>query len=376
MAPAVAREHLGHGGHGADAHVVGVHRPRPRRRTGQRRWPAAGRGRLLGHQQQAGRRRRSAARSCRRSRCRSRGRRARLRASSLHGQGAVDALVGGDLARRRRWTGTISSATRPAACAAPPALVVAGQRELVLARARSTPYRSATFSAVSPRLIGRVHLLPSSGLTRRQPSRVWAAPGLPRPRARPPGAGRTAPGSWTRSRPPRRCPGHRRRWRGRPDEMASMPEPHSRFTVAPGTSTPRPGQQHAHPGHVAVVLAGLVGGAPVHVVDAGRVQPAAAGQQRLQHAWRSGVGPDAGQRAPDLPDRGPAGVDGEDCGHGGITSFDLRPLGVASPQGARPGCRAPTAAVSRCVSRCVAARTDNWRAWPLLAVITGNMEVA
>ena len=48
---------------------------------------------------------------------------------------------------------------------------------------------------------------------------------------------------------------------------ASMPEPQSRLTVVPGTSTGRPGQQHRHAADVAVVLAGLVGAAEDQVVD-------------------------------------------------------------------------------------------------------------
>ena len=59
--------------------------------------------------------------------------------------------------------------------------------------------------------------------------------------------------------------------------IASRPEPHSRLTVAPGTVDRQPGEQDGHPADVAVVLAGLVGRAPVHVVDGGRVQPGVRG---------------------------------------------------------------------------------------------------
>ena len=74
-------------------------------------------------------------------------------------------------------------------------------------------------------------------------------------------------------------------------------------------------QQHPHPRHVPVVLARLVRGAPVDVVDPGRVQPGVARQQRADHLGRQVVGPDRGERALDLPHRGPACVDNENRRH-------------------------------------------------------------
>jgi hypothetical protein len=47
---------------------------------------------------------------------------------------------------------------------------------------------------------------------------------------------------------------------------ASRPEPQSRFTVHPATSTGKPAREEGHAGHVAVVLAHLVGAPGVDVL--------------------------------------------------------------------------------------------------------------
>ena len=73
-----------------------------------------------------------------------------------------------------------------------------------------------------------------------------------------------------------RRPRRRRRSRGWRRSRPPVPEPHSRFTVAPGHRGRQPGQQHRHAGDVAVVLAGLVGVAEVDLVDPGRVEPGCA----------------------------------------------------------------------------------------------------
>ena len=66
----------------------------------------------------------------------------------------------------------------------------------------------------------------------------------------------------------------------------------------------QPGQQHRHPADVAVVLAGLVGAAPDHVADRGRVQARRLGQHRGQRGRGQVVGAHPGQRAAEPAERG------------------------------------------------------------------------
>ena len=133
-------------------------------------------------------------------------------------------------------SGTISAANRPALAAAAALRWLARANSSCLVR--STPYRSATFSAVSPRLTGG-YSSAILGLTSRQPSRVSA-----RPASR--GNGLSARGSTNGARvmdsvPPAMQMSSSPAAMARAAEaMASMPEPHSRFTVAPGTSTGSP----------------------------------------------------------------------------------------------------------------------------------------
>ncbi len=124
---------------------------------------------------------------------------------------------------------------------------------------------SATFSAVSP-ICSRGNSAASFGFGKRQPSEVSKTSHLP--------LGKPSAGLGMR---PRRA-GHRLHAAGHhhvglaqrimraPWMIASSPLPHSRLTVAAGTDVGQPGQQHRHARHVAVVLAGLVGAAEVHLV--------------------------------------------------------------------------------------------------------------
>ena len=72
---------------------------------------------------------------------------------------------------------------------------------------------------------------------------------------------------------------------------ASRPEPHSRLSVAPGTSTRKAGEQRTHPRDIAIVLARLIGAAQNHIVDGARIEPRIAPQQLAQHHGREIVGP-------------------------------------------------------------------------------------
>ena len=77
-----------------------------------------------------------------------------------------------------------------------------------------------------------------------------------------------------------------------------MPEPHNRFTVAPGIEVREARQEHRHPRDVAVVLAGLVGVAEVDVVD--RLEPVSLGQRPPRWPRRSsGRVPASARRAAD-----------------------------------------------------------------------------
>ena len=82
----------------------------------------------------------------------------------------------------------------------------------------------------------------------------------------------------------------------------------------PGHLHREAGQQRRHPGHVAVVLAGLVGRSPVDVFDRRRVH-SAAGDEAAEGVGRQIVGTNVGQAPTDLPHRSAAGIDDEHCGH-------------------------------------------------------------
>ena len=75
--------------------------------------------------------------------------------------------------------------------------------------------------------------------------------------------------------------------------MASMPEPHRRLIVVPGTDR-QPGKQPGHARDVAVVLAGLVGAAEDDVVDG---TPATRGLRSISAL--SGMAPRSSARTPE-----------------------------------------------------------------------------
>ncbi len=89
---------------------------------------------------------------------------------------------------------------------------------------------------------------------------------------------------------------------------AWRPEPQSRLTVRPATSTGRPGEEERHPRHVAVVLARLVGAAEDDVLDDRRVDPGPV-DERPDDEGREVVRADRGERAAVPPDRRADGVD-------------------------------------------------------------------
>ena len=138
-------------------------------------------------------------------------------------------------------TGTVSASNRPASRAA------AASRWLRSAhwswRSRVTPYLSATFSAVSPSVIGGYSSC-IRGLTSRQPSRVSA-----RSMARGNGSAERPSTNGARvidSDPPARHTSASPAAIVRAaSQTASIPEPHSRFTVAPGISTGSPASSTA-----------------------------------------------------------------------------------------------------------------------------------
>ncbi len=71
----------------------------------------------------------------------------------------------------------------------------------------------------------------------------------------------------------------------------------------------QPGEEHGHAGDVAVVLAGLVGGAPHDVGDLRRIERGVAAEEGAEHRRREVVGTDVAQGAAMAADRRPAAVD-------------------------------------------------------------------
>ena len=90
--------------------------------------------------------------------------------------------------------------------------------------------------------------------------------------------------------------------------IAWRPEPHSRLTVRPATSTGRPASSARHPRDVPVVLAGLIGTAEDDVLDERGVD-ADPLDEGGEHRRREIVRPDGRERAAIAPDRGPDGLD-------------------------------------------------------------------
>ena len=97
--------------------------------------------------------------------------------------------------------------------------------------------------------------------------------------------------------------------------MASMLDPHRRFTVVPGTSTGSPASSNAIRPHVAVVLASLVGATVDDIVHRGPVHLRVALEQRAQRNGAEIVGADMGEGAAVATDGGSDGVADEGVWH-------------------------------------------------------------
>ncbi len=317
--PACPVNRPAHRGHRADAHVVGVH---PGRRgadvPGQRRRASSLRG-SLGHQQQPGGpvvQRRGVAAGHRTA-----GPEGRPLGRQLgQRERRVDALVCRDLRLLRLHRHDFRA--EPACRRRGRRALVAGQRELVL----PVPADAVAVGHVLRGLAKadrRVELL---HLRADQPP---AEPGVGQPGF--PGERLSGP------RQHERRPGHRLGAAGQADVCltcrdrpggggdglkAGAAQPvHGRA----GHGDRQAGQQHAHPGHVPVVLACLVRRAPVDVVDGRGVEPLVALQQRLDDLCGQLVGPDRSKGALDLPDRRPAGIHGIDSGHTADTTRGRAP---------------------------------------------------
>jgi hypothetical protein len=91
-------------------------------------------------------------------------------------------------------------------------------------------------------------------------------------------------------------------------------------------------EQGGHAGDVAVVLAGLVGGAPVHVVDPGGIERGQVGDQAADDGGGEVVRPYGGQGAAQLSDGGAAGGREVDGTHdwGLLTDDDAALISTAS----------------------------------------------
>ena len=154
---------------------------------------------------------------------------------------------------------------------------------------------------LSPRLT--VHSCGMAGLVIRQPRVVEYIVALPA------GNGRSGLGQHVRR------PGHRLHPagdhdRGVPDGDRARGADHG---VEAGGAQPvdrraghrrrQPGEQRRHPGDVAVVLTGLVGGAEADLADPGGVEAGGPVEQRPDHHRAEVVGADLRQRAPEPADR-------------------------------------------------------------------------
>ena len=197
-------------------------------------------------------------------------------------------------------TGTISSASRPFACALAARCWLRSANRSWSSRRSSKS--AATFSAVSG-----IESIPyccfSTGLTNRHPivvSKISAC----REKAVV-ALGITKGARDIDSTPPARTISLSPAMIDRAAEAtASRPDPQSRLIVVPGTRVRQSGQQHRHPGDVAVVLAGLVRAAEDHVVDHRGVEGSVPRQQRRDGVRREVVGTDRGERAAVPADRG------------------------------------------------------------------------
>ena len=96
---------------------------------------------------------------------------------------------------------------------------------------------------------------------------------------------------------------------------ALRPEAHSRLTVTPGTVSGKPGEQQRHARDVAVVLAGLIGAAEEHFVEARPINLGVARDQRPDRSRGEIVGAHLGERAAVAADRGARRIANEDLSH-------------------------------------------------------------
>ena len=99
--------------------------------------------------------------------------------------------------------------------------------------------------------------------------------------------------------------------------IAWSPDPHSRLTVRPPTSTGKSGQEQRHPRDVAVVLAGLVGAAEDDVLDEAGIEPGPV-DDRAQHGRGEVVRPNGCQGAAVAADRRPDGLDDPGLAEGSV----------------------------------------------------------
>ena len=99
---------------------------------------------------------------------------------------------------------------------------------------------------------------------------------------------------------------------------AESPDAQSRLTVMPGNGDGQPGEQAGHAGDVAVVFAGLVGGAENDLVDRGRVDAGARDEFSDDQRGQI-VGAHLRERSPVSADRGADAADYKCFRHGSIT---------------------------------------------------------
>ncbi len=102
------------------------------------------------------------------------------------------------------------------------------------------------------------------------------------------------------------------------------PGPAEAVDGGPGDLDGETGEETRHPGHISIVLACLVGGAPVDVLDGHRIQVRVRGQEAPDGMCREVVGSDMGQLPPELAHRSPTCVDDEDLSAHSRSALDSR----------------------------------------------------
>ena len=135
--------------------------------------------------------------------------------------------------------------------------------------------------------------------------------------------------------------------------MAWRPDPHSRLTVSPPTSTGKSGQQQRHPRDVAIVLAGLVGAAEDDVLHERRIH-AGPIHDGPQGRGREVVGSDGGERPAVAADRRADGLDDPGFSEGAVVvsrhAEDGSGVVASSPPGSPARSAGPTQGTSLSVS--------------------------